>query len=64
VGLTPFVSVANESGELDGNRAQITKRAHLDGDGAVAKGAARDQVRKEMPMLPLLLSSAGSMRGK
>jgi replicative DNA helicase len=26
-------------------------------DGPVAKGAARDQVRKEMPMLPLVLSS-------
>jgi hypothetical protein len=29
----------------------------LDGDGPVAKGAARDQVRKEMPMLSLVLSS-------
>ena len=28
-----------------------------DSDGPVAKGAARDQVRKEMPMLPLVLSS-------
>ena len=28
-----------------------------DGDGPVPKGAARDQVRKEMPMLPLVLSS-------
>ena len=25
---------------------------HLDADGPVAKGAGRDQVRKEMPMLP------------
>src|SRR5437868_17886 len=32
-------------------------RAHLDGDGPVAKAAARDQVRKAMPMLPLVLSS-------
>src|SRR5260370_14311869 len=39
------------------SRARITNRAHLDGDGPVAKGAARDQVRKEMPMLPLVLSS-------
>ena len=31
--------------------------AQLDGDGPVAKGAARDQVRKAMPMLPLVLSS-------
>jgi len=42
----------------------ITNRAHprpapgrLDGDAPVAKGAARDQVSKEMPMLPLVLSS-------
>ena len=35
----------------------ITNRAHLDGDRSVAKGAARDQVRKEMPMPPLILSS-------
>src|SRR5712671_4661541 len=33
------------------------RRGRLDGDGPVAKGAARDQVRKEMPMLPLVLSS-------
>ena len=42
---------------LQGSRARITNRAHLDGDGPVAKGAARDQVRKDMPMLPLVLSS-------
>ena len=35
----------------------LTNRAHLDGDGPAAKGAARDQVGKEMPMLPLVLSS-------
>src|SRR3984893_1914029 len=45
------------SADLEGSRARITNRAHLDGDGPVAKGAARDQVRKEMPMLPLVLSS-------
>ena len=37
--------------------ARITDRAHLDGDGPVAKGAGRDQVSKEMPMLHLVLSS-------
>src|SRR3984893_1661870 len=45
------------SADLEGSRARITNRAHLDGDGPVAKGAARDQVGKEMPMLPLVLSS-------
>src|SRR5438309_4245304 len=35
----------------------ITDRAHLDGDGPVAKGVARDRVRKELRMLPLVLSS-------
>src|SRR5246127_447907 len=35
----------------------MTNRAHLDGDGPVAKGVTWDQVRKEMPMLPLVLSS-------
>src|SRR5882672_8498228 len=33
------------------------RRGRRDGDGPVAKGAARDQVREEMPMLPLVLSS-------
>src|SRR3984893_2872217 len=45
------------SADLEGSRARITNRAHLDGDGPVAKGADHDQVRKEMPMLPLILSS-------
>jgi hypothetical protein len=35
----------------------ITDRAQPDGDRLVAKGAARDQVRKEMPMPPVILSS-------
>jgi hypothetical protein len=35
----------------------VANRAHLDGDGAVAKGVAGDPVRKELPMLPLVLSS-------
>src|SRR5260370_27130083 len=39
------------------SRARINNRAHLDGDGPVAKGAARDQVRKEMPVLPVVLWS-------
>src|ERR1700730_16653870 len=43
-------------GVADAGRPR-TNRAHLDGDGPVVKGAARDQVRKEMPMLPLILSS-------
>jgi hypothetical protein len=33
------------------------RRGRLDDDGPVAKGVARDQVRKEIPMLPLVLSS-------
>src|ERR1700747_3016910 len=35
----------------------MNNRAHLDGEGPVAKGVARERVRKEMPMLPLVLSS-------
>src|SRR6266478_3924602 len=40
-------------------RAQsgIGPYADLDGEGPVAKGAARGHVRKKMPMLPLVLSS-------
>jgi len=33
------------------------RRGRLDGHAPVAKGADRDQVRKEMPMPPLVLSS-------
>jgi hypothetical protein len=33
------------------------QRAYLDGNGPVAKGVARDRVRKELRMLPLVLSS-------
>ena len=35
------------------SRARITNRAHLDGDGPVAKGAARDQVCGSTSSAPL-----------
>src|SRR3984957_2502793 len=35
----------------------ITNRAQLDGDRLVAKGAVRDQVKQEMPVPPVILSS-------
>src|SRR5262249_3012248 len=43
--------------DLDGSRAPITSGIHLDCAGPVAKGVARDRVRKEILMLPLVLSS-------
>jgi homoserine O-acetyltransferase len=39
--------------DLDGSRARITNRADLDGDGPVAKGAARDQVCGSTSSAPL-----------
>jgi hypothetical protein len=51
------VGRAVDDRQFDGGAPRKTSRADLDGDGPVAKGAARDQVRKEMPMLPLILSS-------
>ena len=55
--VTTRLGPGGPSADLESSKARITNRAHLDGDGPVAKGAACDQVRKEMPMLPLILSS-------
>src|SRR5437667_5542282 len=55
--MTTRLGPGGPQADLDGSRARITNRARLDGDGPVAKGAARDQVRKETPMPPLILSS-------
>jgi hypothetical protein len=43
---------------LDGSGSRITQRLHLDGDGPVPNGAARDQVTEEMPMLSLVSSDS------
>src|SRR5215831_1816148 len=44
------------SGETGWSKSS-TSWDRLDGDGPVAKGAGADRVRKEMPVLPLILSS-------
>jgi hypothetical protein len=50
--------------DLDGSWARITNRARLDGDGPIAKGAARDQVNvPRRPMLTRLKSHDTVIRG-